>query len=88
MPAARAALVYHLFKEWLMPEPSRNNRFAELRRGIVGIDRKVPLMDGREVPYVYLDNAASTPVLGQVMDAVERPPRYGFQVPAKHGRLR
>ncbi len=45
---------------------------ATLRERIVGIDRLVPLLDGTEVPYLNLDNAASTPAFRDVMDAVER----------------
>ncbi len=32
-----------------------------VRDHVVGVDRKVPIHDGREVPYVNLDNAATTP---------------------------
>jgi cysteine desulfurase / selenocysteine lyase len=45
---------------------------AQLRHQIVGHDQMIPLLDGRRVPYVNLDNAASTPALGQVMEAVAR----------------
>jgi selenocysteine lyase/cysteine desulfurase len=45
---------------------------ATLRTRIVGHDRLVPLLDGTEAPYLNLDNAASTPALRDVMDAVER----------------
>jgi cysteine desulfurase / selenocysteine lyase len=44
----------------------------DLRRRIVGVDQPVPLLDGRLVPYVNLDNAASTPALTDTMDAVQR----------------
>ncbi|MCX5971303.1 MAG: aminotransferase class V-fold PLP-dependent enzyme, partial [Coprothermobacterota bacterium] len=43
---------------------------AALRRQIVGIDRPVPLLDGSLKPYVYLDNAASTPALRPVQEKV------------------
>jgi selenocysteine lyase/cysteine desulfurase len=43
-----------------------------LRQRIVGHDQLVPLLDGSLVPYVNLDNAASTPALRDAMDAVER----------------
>lgn len=43
-----------------------------LRARIFGIDQHVPLLDGRLVPYVNLDNAASTPPLRDVMNALER----------------
>jgi hypothetical protein len=33
------------------------------RGRIVGLDRKAPLLDGRLVPYINLDNAATTPPL-------------------------
>ncbi|MBR9975094.1 MAG: aminotransferase class V-fold PLP-dependent enzyme [Bacteroidetes bacterium] len=38
-----------------------NWKFEELRPNIMGIDTVVPLLDGRHVPYVFLDNGASTP---------------------------
>ena len=41
------------------------------RERIVGLDRSVPLLDGRLAPYVSLDNAASTPALRDVLDAIE-----------------
>jgi cysteine desulfurase / selenocysteine lyase len=43
-----------------------------LRDRVVGIDRPVPLLDGSQVTYVNLDNAASTPALQDVADAVNR----------------
>jgi selenocysteine lyase/cysteine desulfurase len=43
-----------------------------LREHIVGIDRLVPLLDGSRVTYVNLDNAASTPALKAVAEAVDR----------------
>ena len=43
---------------------------AALRAQIVGIDRPVPLLDGSFKPYVYLDNAASTPALRPVQEKV------------------
>jgi selenocysteine lyase/cysteine desulfurase len=36
----------------------------------VGVDRLTPLLDGRQVPYVNLDNAASTPPLADALRAV------------------
>ena len=41
------------------------------RERIVGLERRVPLLDGRLAPYVSLDNAASTPALREVLEAVE-----------------
>lgn len=40
----------------------------ELRRGVLGIDNKIPLLDGSESVYVNFDNAASTPVARAVAD--------------------
>ena len=45
---------------------------ATLRDRIVGLDCPVPLLDGSEAPYLNLDNAASTPALRDVLDAIER----------------
>jgi cysteine desulfurase/selenocysteine lyase len=44
----------------------------DLRNDIVGIGTPVPLLDGSLRPYVYLDNAASTPAFGSVMRCVEQ----------------
>lgn len=41
-----------------------------LRERIVGIDRRVPVLDGSLRRYINLDNAASTPALRDVLDAV------------------
>jgi hypothetical protein len=43
-----------------------------LRRGLIGVDEPVPVLDGRLVPYVNLDNAASTPAFCEVTAATER----------------
>ena len=45
---------------------------ASLRRRIVGIDLHVPVLGDGRLPYVNLDNAASTPVLCEVLDTVNR----------------
>ena len=47
-------------------------KMINLRERIVGLDRQVPLLDGRLVPYVNLDNAASTPPLRDVVETIER----------------
>ncbi len=47
-------------------------RTINLRDRILGVDEQVPLLDGRRVPYVNLDNAASTPPLQDVMDELSR----------------
>ena len=39
-------------------------------REVVGLDEPAPLLDGRWVRYVNLDNAATTPALRSVVDAV------------------
>ena len=39
-----------------------------VRDHVVGVDRKVPIHDGREVPYVNLDNAATTPAFTSVVE--------------------
>lgn len=41
-----------------------------LRKQIVGIDRRVPVLNGSWRRYINLDNAASTPVLRDVLDTV------------------
>jgi selenocysteine lyase/cysteine desulfurase len=43
---------------------------VNLREKILGIDQVVPLLDGQLVPYVNLDNAASTPSFTDVMDEI------------------
>jgi selenocysteine lyase/cysteine desulfurase len=48
------------------------NQSVDLRSKIVGVDQLVPLLDGTLVPYVNLDNAASTPPLVDVMAVIER----------------
>ncbi len=42
----------------------------DLRTQIVGIDSPVRLLDGKDVPYVNLDNAASTPAFVRVKEKV------------------
>ena len=41
-----------------------------VREQIVGIHRRVPVLDGSTRPYINFDNAASTPALRGVMDTV------------------
>jgi selenocysteine lyase/cysteine desulfurase len=55
-----------------MSGKSNSPEAVDFRARIVGSDCEVPLLDGSTCPYVYLDNAASTPVLSDVMEAVER----------------
>jgi len=40
---------------------------ATARKAIVGVDRKVPLYDGRQITYVNFDNAATTPPFESVL---------------------
>ena len=42
------------------------------RERVVGLDHKVPLLDGTLAPYVSLDNAATTPPLRDVVTAVQQ----------------
>jgi len=46
-------------------------RALDVRHAFVGVDQPVPVLDGQLVPYVNLDNAASTPALRSVVDTVE-----------------
>jgi len=43
---------------------------VNMRARILGLEKHVPLLDGRFVPYVNLDNAASTPPLMDVVEAL------------------
>ncbi|PID86726.1 MAG: aminotransferase [Chloroflexi bacterium] len=49
-----------------------NPTTINLREHIVGLDKQVPLLDGTLAPYINLDNAASTPSLKQVLDAINQ----------------
>lgn len=44
--------------------------FEKLRETVVGLHQQVPLLDGSFRTYINFDNAASTPVLGAVMEKV------------------
>jgi selenocysteine lyase/cysteine desulfurase len=46
-------------------------RTLDLRQEFAGMDHPVPVLDGQLVPYVNLDNAASTPALWSVVETVE-----------------
>ena len=48
-----------------------HNLPIDLRAEIVGVDQAAPLLDGSQVPYVNLDNAASTPSLRYVKDKMD-----------------
>ena len=74
----------------LPPEPATSyvRSMLDVRALVVGVDELVPTLDGRLVPYVNLDNAASTPPFvsvdrhGRAVPAVlrQRPPRHRLQV--------
>ncbi|MBN1537422.1 MAG: aminotransferase class V-fold PLP-dependent enzyme [Anaerolineales bacterium] len=49
-----------------------NNNIVDLRNEIVGIDQQFPLLDGSYLPYVSLDNAASTPSFRYVQEKVNQ----------------
>lgn len=50
--------------------PSTSYPASNIREQIVGINAQVPLLDGRHVQYINFDNAASTPVLSEVLQVV------------------
>lgn len=52
-----------------MTTPSHNDSFRSL---FVGLDIQTPLLDGTQRRYINLDNAASTPSLLAVQDAINR----------------
>ena len=68
---------------------------AQLDR-IVGIDQHVPVLGGTLQRYINLDNAASTPVLGEVLETVNQfmqlvlvgSPRHRIQEPRRDASLR
>jgi cysteine desulfurase/selenocysteine lyase len=49
---------------------SRLDELCSLRRRIVGVDERVPVLGGAARRYINLDNAASTPALGEVLQTV------------------
>src|SRR5262249_8631976 len=52
--------------------PWHAQKLLALRERVLGLDTRVPVLDGSLRPYINLDNAASTPVLRDVMETVER----------------
>ncbi|HYQ86663.1 MAG TPA: aminotransferase class V-fold PLP-dependent enzyme [Bacteroidota bacterium] len=44
---------------------------ADLRKEVVGLETRIPLLDGSERRYVFLDNAASTPTFASVLRCIE-----------------
>lgn len=55
-----------------MNSTTQLTRPLNMRDRIFGLDRQVPLLDGRLAPYINLDNAASTPPLTDVVEALNR----------------
>jgi cysteine desulfurase / selenocysteine lyase len=51
-------------------DPTTISTLGNVRERIVGIDQRVPVLDGSMRSYVNFDNAASTPVLRDVLDTV------------------
>ena len=51
-------------------ETDKETKLKYFGKQIVGLDKKVPLLDGSQKRYVNLDNAASTPCLKPVLDKV------------------
>jgi len=51
--------------------PHSTKKF-NLRSRIIGVDQEVPLIDGRHVPYINLDNGASTPSFTDVLDIINK----------------
>ncbi|MBI5214383.1 MAG: aminotransferase class V-fold PLP-dependent enzyme [Ignavibacteriae bacterium] len=47
------------------------NFLNTLRADVVGIDTQVPLLDGTQKRYVFLDNGASTPTFRSVLKSIE-----------------
>jgi cysteine desulfurase/selenocysteine lyase len=43
---------------------------SSIRQQLIGLDKKVPLIDGSEVTYINFDNAASTPTFRFIYDKV------------------
>ena len=46
------------------------NRLASIRDEIIGINEATPILNGHSRPYIFFDNAASTPVLREVLDEI------------------
>lgn len=58
-------------KTSVLPQ-ARKLSIDSIREHIVGVDEEVPLFDGTSRPYIFFDNAASTPPLKDVVDTVNR----------------
>jgi len=53
-----------------LKNPSSTAAKLNIRDQVVGIDTQVPLLNGNLTQYVNFDNAASTPVLAEVLQTV------------------
>ncbi len=53
-----------------LTQSPKTDLFTDIRSKVVGIDTKVPVLDGSLRPYIFFDNSASTPVLREVLDTV------------------
>ena len=51
-------------------EANKESKLEYFRKQVVGLDKKVPLLDGSLKRYINFDNAASTPCLKSVLDKV------------------
>jgi cysteine desulfurase / selenocysteine lyase len=52
-------------------QSNKKLRLSDLRDELVGINSMVPLLDGTERRYIFLDNAASTPTFRGVIKCIE-----------------
>lgn len=51
---------------------TREQSFPLIRRHVIGIDTKVPIIGGNTVSYINFDNAASTPTIESVMNKIRQ----------------
>jgi len=56
----------------LCTEQASGVNMGNVRQFVAGVDRTVPLLDGRQMPYVNLDNAATTPPFITVLNCLDR----------------
>jgi len=56
---------------YTLEDKDRSLTVKDLRADVVGINTHVPLFNGTERQYVFLDNAASTPTFGRVLKWIE-----------------
>lgn len=54
-------------KKW-----NTTDKLTNIRSHIVGINQLAPVLSGQSRPYIFFDNAASTPVLREVLDEVNK----------------